>query len=76
MADYYVDPSVADGGTGTFGSPYARQDLAITAATGANDTIWLKRGHIYAPSSAEAGVLYILGKSPATSLRIRSRTRK
>lgn len=71
--EFWVDPSVAPGGAGTSSSdPYDRLDLALTAATGAEAYIYVKRGLIYAPYSTNPAVLNISSKNPAGFLRIKS----
>lgn len=72
MGDFYVDPAAPDGGTGSMAAPLSRQDLAVAAATGSNDTIWLKRGHVYQACGSQIAPLYLAGKSPSGRLRVRS----
>src|SRR5574343_898079 len=73
--ELFVDPSAPDGGTGTFSSPYNRQDLAITAATAAEAIVYLKRGFVYqgynSGGSSQGSALYLAAKSPAGFRKIK-----
>lgn len=67
---FYVDPAVADGGDGSFATPYNNHQSAITAATSAEAVIKLKRGHVYGGIGSNSGALHISAKAPAGFLRI------
>jgi len=61
---FYVDPAQADGGDGSFATPYNRLDLAVTAATAAEARIRVRRGRVYTPYGTKLAVLDLSNKRP------------
>lgn len=70
--ELYVDPSFPDGGSGTFANPYSRQDLAVSALSGNESIIYLKKGFVYQAFGTQIAPLYISGKSPSRSITVKS----
>jgi hypothetical protein len=69
MADeFWLDPSAANGGTGTFGSPFNTMSAAMTATVNAETKLHVKRGLVIAPASRF--VCAAISKRPAGYLSI------
>ena len=68
----YVDPAAADGGNGTFATPYNLLSAGVTAANADESRLRLRRGRVYMLESGRDSVLQLVNTRPAGLLLIDS----
>ena len=67
----YCDPAASESGiTGAIDHPYTRLDAAISAATGNDTVLYVRRGRVYTNTGSAIGVINVNSKSPTEKLLI------